>query len=248
MNNMRIALVQMQARTGDPTANANAIESFMRKATEQGAHLICLPEASLTGYDPTHAADIALDAESAEIRALFDLADDLGIGVCFGLFEREGGNLFIAQPLHAQGATLWHRKTYLGNKEQPFITPGQAIETLDVLGVRIGVQVCWETHFPELSATHHAQGAEVVLMPFASGASGQKRREAWMKYLPACAADNGFFVAACNALLDPAHTTSPTARGGGIVAFDSHGNLIAEHFSLDEHMLICDLGEPLPNN
>lgn len=247
MNDIAIALVQMQSKLGDVAANKAAMERLMHTAAEQGAQIVCFPEASLTGYCAERAADIALPPSSAEVRELFDMADFLGIAVCFGMFERaESGEVFIAQPLHAPDVTLWHRKTHLGKKEQMTVSPGQKVETAIIGGVRIGVQVCWETHFPELATIQRAQGAEVVLMPFASGASGEKRRETWLKYLPARASDNGMYVLACNALLDPATTDSPTARGGGMMAVDPCGEVIGEYFKTEECVLICDLAGPLP--
>lgn len=249
MNSLSIALVQMESRVGDVAGNLTAMKRIMRAAKEQGAQIVLFPEASLTGYSSARAAEIALLPSCAQVRELFDLADFLGIAVCFGFFERaESGEVLIAQPLHTAGATLWHRKTHLGKKEQATIQPGQTLETIDVCGVRVGVQVCWETHFSELSTIQRMQGAEVVLMPFASGMSGQARRDSWLKYLPARASDNGMFVLACNALLDPAETESPTARGGGMLALDPRGEVIGEYFKTDECVFLCDVDGALPRD
>ena len=247
MDSVTIALVQMESRVGDIAGNLANMKRIMHAAKDQGAQIVLFPEASLTGYSASRAAEIALPPSCAEVREVFDLANFLGIAVCFGLFERaENGDVFIAQPLHTSEATLWHRKTHLGQKEQSTIKPGQKLEVIDAFGVRIGVQVCWETHFPELSTIQRMQGAEVVLMPFASGISGEKRRDAWLKYLPARAHDNGMFVLACNALLDPSETESPTAVGGGMMAFDPRGEVIGEYSKTDECVLICDLEGQLP--
>lgn len=247
MENIRIALVQMKAQVGDTAGNLARMRGFMEQAAACGVKLVCFPETCLTGYDPTRASEVALSRTSDEVLGLFDLADSNGMAVCFGMFERaEDGKVFIAQPLHVDGNTLWHRKTHLGSKEQATITPGQVLETISVFGIRVGVEVCWETHYPELASIQRQQGAELVLMPFASGISGQRRREAWMKHLPARASDNGMFVLACNALLDTATTVSPTAFGGGLLAIDPRGEVLAEHFELGEHMLVCDLSGELP--
>ncbi|MDO5118105.1 MAG: nitrilase-related carbon-nitrogen hydrolase [Eggerthellaceae bacterium] len=244
-----VGLVQMQSKVGNVAANLSAMKRLLHAAAENGAQIVCFPEASLTGYSATRAEEIALPPTSPEVRELFDVADMLDVAVCFGLFERaEDGKVYIAQPLHAYDATLWHRKTHLGEKEQKTVSPGQTIETIDIFGIRFGVQICWETHFPELSTIQRAQGAEVVLMPFASGISGQARRDAWLKYLPARATDNGMYVLATNALLDPQTTTSPTALGGGAMAIDPYGKVIGERFMVDECVFICDLYDELPRN
>lgn len=247
MNKIRIALVQMQAKVGDCAANAGTMKRFMCEAAEAGVQLVCFPETSLTGYDAKRAEELAVASSCEEVHMVFDDADELGIAVCFGFFELgEGGEVFIAQPLHVQGKTLWHRKTHLGAGERATVMPGDELETIDVFGVRVGVQVCWETHFPELSTIQRAQGAEVVLMPFASGASGDVRRDTWTKYLPARASDNGMYVLACNALHDPDVVKSPTALGGGLLAVDPHGEVMDGFFDLEEHMLICNLTGELP--
>ena len=247
MKSIRMALVQMMSQVGDVAGNLAPMRGFVEQAAAEGAQLVCFPETSLTGYGSSRAHGLALSRSSTEVLELFDLADSLGIAVCFGLFERdEGGKVFIAQPLHVSGSTLWHRKTHLGSKEQKTVTPGEMVETISVFGVQVGVEVCWETRFPELASIQRAQGAEVVLMPFASGASGLKRRASWMKYLPARASDNGMYVLACNALLDTTSTASPTAFGGGLLAIDPQGEVLAEHFELEDFMLICDLSGKLP--
>jgi predicted amidohydrolase len=247
MERIRIALVQMKSKVGEISANSAVMRKLIDQAAAEAAALICFPETSLTGYDPSRVSELSLMRTCPELFEIFEAADDAGIAVCFGMFERaEDGNVYIAQPLHAASGTLWHRKTHLGSKEQLTITPGQTLETIDVGGVRFGVEICWETHYPELASIQRAQGAQVILMPFASGISGLQRRDAWMKYIPARASDNGMYVLACNALLDTAITASPTAFGGGLLALDPHGEPFAQHFELGDHMMLVDLDQQLP--
>lgn len=242
MEDILIAAVQMRSELGDYAANIATMERIMRRAKEEGALLVLFPEACLTGYSMEHADEVALAADSAEVRRICDLADYLGIAACFGFIERDAdtGALFMAQPLHVDCETMRYRKTHLGPSEASVISTGDSVPVIDVYGVCVGVQVCYETHFPELSAMQRAQGAQVVLMPFASGIGGEERRASWQKYLPARALDNDMFVVACNALRDEA------GQGGGIAVYDPQGNDCGGYFGTDECVFLADIGGLLP--
>ena len=73
--------------------------------------------------------------------------------------------------------------------------------------------------------------------------SGEKCAENWA-HLPARASDNGVFAAACNLLFQG----PDGVRGGGLAVFDPKGRRIAAYFGTDEHMLLCDIGGPLPRD
>ena len=49
----------------------------MAAAREQGADAVVFPELSLTGYEPTIAADVAIDANNRVLRPLEEMADTL---------------------------------------------------------------------------------------------------------------------------------------------------------------------------
>jgi predicted amidohydrolase len=85
-------------------------------------------------------------------------------------------------------------------------------------------------------------GAEIILISYASPLSPDKRRETWMRHLPARAYDNGVFIGAVNMVGDNGRGT---VFGGGIMAFDPKGRTIAEHFSEDDHVVTFELSSSI---
>ena len=230
-----------------PSSGAEKITAFMREAAEAGASLILFPECSLTGYEPDRAAELSVvpdDCESAE--SVRKTAEELGIAVCFGYMERSGDKLYITQELYSGSGAVRYRKTHLGNHEKDIFSAGNSfpVAEIDVNGepVRIGMQLCWESHIPEISGTYRENGAEILLVPYASGMSGERCRENWMVHLPARASDNGCFVAACNLLLE----RGDSVKGGGAAVWDPKGKVIAEDFSSGESMIYAEIGGQLP--
>ena len=66
-------------------------------------------------------------------------------------------------------------------------------------GIRFGVQLCYESHFPEISTIMALKGAEILLIPHASPrGSPAEKAESWLRHLPSRAFDNGLYVVAYN--------------------------------------------------
>ncbi|MBO4353033.1 MAG: hypothetical protein J5818_06025, partial [Eggerthellaceae bacterium] len=128
-------------------------------------------------------------------------------------------------------------KTHLGPHERDAFQPGDQLVVNDMAGARVGVQLCWEGHIPQIAATLRARGAEVIAAPFASGVGGERRLESWSRFLPARAGDNGVYVVACNAL--PA---------GGIAVYGPKGELVTSYAGDDEVLITCELDSVLPRN
>jgi len=142
---------------------------------------------------------------------------------------------------------LVYRKTHLGPHEQDFFTAGNHLPVETIADVRMGVHLCWEAHIPQIAATLRQRGAELIIAPFSSGLGGQRRRDAWMRVLPARANDNGCYLAACNALRPKgAEIGNDSLTGGGAIVFDPKGIVMAECFSSENALVVAALPGPLP--
>ena len=135
-----------------------------------------------------------------------------------------------------------YHKTHLGERESEAIVPGDRLDVIRTSKAVIGLQVCWEIHFPEIAGTYALKGADMILMPSASGLGGERRRSAWDRVIPARAYDNTVYAAVCNQFGDNGRGVS---FGGGAAVYDVRGRKMAEDFS-GECMLTVDLDpEPL---
>ena len=241
MRTITIALGQFLP-CGDPEGNAMILCRTLRQAAARGAELVLFPECCLTGYSVDDAASLAVERTSDPVRAVEKECEALCVTACFGYMERTGNGLTITQELFGGGQATIYRKTHLGDREAAVFHAGNAFPVAET-PLAAGMQLCWESHIPEISALERRRGAELLLIPYASAMSGEQCRRHWMVHLPARASDNGAFVAACN-LLFPEKDGIP--RGGGIAVFDPKGNCIASHYGTEDHLLLCTLSGPLP--
>jgi len=69
---MRMAILQMDVKIGEPEVNFKKAQAMMEKATENGTDLIILPEMWNTGYDLKRGTEIA-DKDGKKARELFAL-------------------------------------------------------------------------------------------------------------------------------------------------------------------------------
>ena len=227
---------------GDPAQNAGTVCRLLRDAAARGAELVLFPECCLTGYDVERAAALAVGRTSEPVRAVEAACAAGSVTACFGYIERTEDGLTITQELFDGEKATIYRKTHLGYREAAVFRAGDAFPVADK-PLKAGMQLCWESHIPEISALERSRGAELLLVPYASAMSGDQCRDRWMVHLPARASDNGAFVAACNL---PFPAKNGANRGGGMAVFDPKGACVASYYGTEEHMLLCALSGPLP--
>ena len=202
MKDLRLAVVCMQSDFGRIEKNIMRMESFVQKAAAQGASMICFPELSATGY--TIKEDPQLHAESVPgpiSDRIVKIAEENKLVIMAGMLEKGSADKphisqIVAGPY---GIIGMYQKTHLSPKEKEIYEPGQIIKTFTYDHINFGIQLCYETHFPELSTMMALQGAEIVFFLYASPyRTPQEKRDSWLRDLPARAFDNGIFIVACN--------------------------------------------------
>ena len=191
--NIALALDCGRYTPGDIEGNLTIIDGSIRKAVASRSDIICFPEACITGYSSTEIATI--DEDSACMKALADISKEITIVI--GGFEKAEKN-WITQFVFSDGRIVGrYRKTHLGMNETMF-EAGNILQVFEAGGHRMGIQLCWEVHFPQITAKYRSQDAILVLNPTASGLSPERRMSLWRRVIPARADDNRLFYAACN--------------------------------------------------
>lgn len=219
MESLRLSMVPMNSRVGDIEDNRDRIIGTMSELASDDVDLVCFPELSLTGYSTEHSPGLARPLDDADVMAVVDASAESGISVCFGFVE---DGPYITQVIAEDGRIAGsYRKTHLGERESPVFLVGDTIEPIRLRKARVGVQTCWESHFPLITAEYAMKGADIILMPHASGLAGERRLGTWDRILPARAYDNTIFVAACNMSGDNGYGT---VFGGCAVVYDVRGN------------------------
>ncbi len=246
MEKTRLALVQMQSELGALKKNLKKIEEYLSLAGARGVDLICFPEMCLQGYSRDRAHLTSVEVPSEISGRISEAARKEGVTALVGLAEASGsGKPYITQlVLFPDGSVQKYRKTHLGKSEEAFFTAGDELPVFSTGKVRFGIGICWDMHFPEVSAVLSLKGAEVIFAPHASPVIVGDRRGIWMKYMAARAYDNSVFVAACNLV---GGDGAGQEFCGGALVIDPKGNPLAESFGLGEGMLVADLDPDLIN-
>lgn len=226
MEKVRVSMVCMNSRIGDYGGNLAKHLEYVSRAVGAGTDVLCFPELSLSGYAMPESSRCAVPLGSDYVSELVSSTADNGMTVCFGVAE-EGE--FISHVI-AEGGKIAgvYRKTHLGFREAKVMNRGSALPVFETRKAKIGIQLCWEAHIPEISATYALKGADIILMPHASGLDPGRRKEGWDKIVPARAYDNTVFCATCNQTGD---NGSGTVFGGGSVITDPRGNIVSENYS-----------------
>ncbi len=232
---VRLGLIQSPAGA-DPANNFDTIRKFVTEGKRAGCVAICFPEAFLTGYFPDKAAELALQKDHPLFSQIADLAQSQQMDLLIGFMEKEGTGFYLTHGIwRSNGTAAFYRKTHLGQKEQTIFSAGDCLEVFFLsCGLRVGIQLCVETHFPEITQTYSLAGAEVIFAPHASPIGSEKRQNLWEKYIPARSYDNRVYMACCN-LWDPVRF------GGGCMVTDPNGDILMSFFENAPGLLTFDI-------
>jgi predicted amidohydrolase len=242
MKNIRIAVVISNSPVGKIRKNLDALAIRVKEAKEKDAAIICFPEMNITGYSTQKViVDSAEFIPGPVADELADLAEREKIVILAGLAEKdEKGRIFAGHMVVTpQGLSGVYRKLHIAPPEQKIFSPGRSIPLFETHGVRFGIQLCYDAHFPELSTRMALNGADIIFIPHASPrGTPEDKFSSWMRHLTARAYDNGLFVVACNQVGE--HKKGLNFPGIALVINPS-GNLIAKDISGKENMIIVDL-------
>ena len=188
--------------------NLDKCVDFTRRCVDATrAELVVLPETATTGFTPDCSTEELWDLVSAVpgpvTEPVQQVARDLGVHVCLGTYERgaERGTVYNASVLIDPAGEVVgvYRKTHPFCTEHVdgggWVTPGDTVTVVDTALGRIGMIVCFDGDYPELSRIQAVQGAEVILRPSALLRSA----DIWELTSRARAYDNHVFVVGANA-------------------------------------------------
>ena len=246
MEKTRIALVQMQSIFGETEYNLKKINEFINQAAKAKVDIICFPELCVQGYSRDRSELYSEPVPGPSTHHLLEAVKSSNIIAIIGITEKsESDKPYITQLLiKPDGQLLKYRKTHLGNSEKPYFSPGKKLPVFEVNKAKLGIEICWDLHFPEITTIMSMAGAEIIFAPHASPAIVGDRRGIWLKYMTARAYDNAVYIAACNLVGEDG--TGHSYCGGALV-IDPKGNVVAEAFNKGEDMLVAELDAKLIN-
>ena len=244
MRDLKIAAVCMNSQPSEILRNLDQTESYVRKASQMDADIICFPELSITGYILNHPTDVYNDFSSDKVvERIVGMARQNGIIVMAGIVEIcNGEKPYISQLVAGPDGLLgFYRKTHLSPQEKESYAAGEKIDVFKYKDLTFGVQLCYEAHFPEISTVMALKGADIIFMPHASPrGTPEEKMQSWLRHLTSRAFDNGLYVVACNQV---GETREGFSFPGVVMALEPAGTVIARYGGMQEKMLLVNLKE-----
>jgi predicted amidohydrolase len=242
MEDIRIATVIFRSVVGDVRRNLDAMAHWITVSKNEGAALVCFPELNISGY--SHLKEIKQTAQSIPgpiTRRLSNLSESQDIVILAGMVEKDDKDHTYSSHLviKPDGFVGVYRKLHIAPPEQGIFTPGSSIPIFDMGRFKFGIQLCYDSHFPELSTYMAIKGTDVIFIPHASpkGTPREKYRS-WMRHLAARAFDNGLFVVACNQI---GENEKGLYFPGISMSIGPSGNVIEKNLSNTESLMLTDL-------
>jgi predicted amidohydrolase len=167
---MKVAVAQTEPKLGENGRNLEQALALLDEAAAAGADLLVLPECHIPGYmfdSLEEAMPYAEEPGGPTTEALTEACRRLDVHAVCGLLERDGDRLRNAAVLVGPDGligTYWKTHLpFLGVDR--FVTPGDTLSVWDTALGRIGVEICYDLRFPEVTRTLALAGADMVAHP-----------------------------------------------------------------------------------
>lgn len=202
----KLAIIQIRTET-DKAKTMDKAEHMIAEAALNGAQVIVLPEMWNCPYSKKYFHIFADNEKGESVEAMARWASENGVILVGGSVPEKCGNrLYNTCYVFAESGNqiARHRKIHLFDvdikggvrfKESNSFAPGEDITVFDTQYGKMGVEICFDIRFPELSRAMAKRGAEVILCPAQFNMTTGPRH--WELSVRARAMDNEvFFVGA----------------------------------------------------
>jgi predicted amidohydrolase len=236
---MLVAAAQIEPKLAEPERNLEACLARLEEAAAAGAELLVLPECAVPGYmfeSAEEALPFAEEIPGPSSEVLERESRRLGMHVVCGLLERDGDTLRNAAVLVGpDGLVGTYRKTHLPFLGvDRFVVPGDELTVYDTPLGRIGVEICYDLRFPEVTRTLALKGADIVAHPTNFPMAAKVQTEL---ITVARAAENRIYLLTANRV--------GKERSGEFCGWsqivDPYGTRLAEAGETEEALLVADV-------
>lgn len=190
---LKLGIIQMSVLEGDIQKNCRRIEEHTRNHVSSDIDLLCFPELCVSGYDFKRAAEY-----DGEETFFSELAAACHIPILAGIQMKEGDRRYDTACIWDDNGQLLgtYKKIHLWDTENDFFDRGEELVTVPFKGWNIGLLICADFGFPEVSAAlAQKKNADVLIYPSAWGAG-------WEDLFTTCgkmrAAENQVYTVALN--------------------------------------------------
>jgi predicted amidohydrolase len=198
MSSIHAAAIQFNVKQGDVDANLAYVREALTRAAAQGANLAVLPEMWSSGFSYRNLNELALRTQGI-VDELLELSKRLKLVIIGSMPEPNGDKVFNALYVLDNGSLAGvYRKMHLFSLlgEERAFSSGESWLLAETSLGKVGVIICYDLRFPELSRRLAVEGAQVICVP---AQWPKPRQEHWRTLLRARAMENQLFIVACNA-------------------------------------------------
>ncbi len=237
---MKIALISARPKLADKESNLKTMENYIKKTK---ADFYVFGELFLSGYNcKDELRDLAETINGPSIERIKKIAREKKCYIVFGMpLEDENikGLIYNAAILiHPDGKVdnynKWFLVTFGPFEEKIFFDEGEELNVFETKYGKIGLPICYDLFFPEISKSLALQGADILIYISASPSTTRKYFEAM---LPARALENTTFVVYVNLV----GTQEDLMLWGGSQIYDPLGNLLVKAPYFKESIVTYDI-------
>jgi predicted amidohydrolase len=236
---MLVGLAQLAPAVGDVAANVDRCLIALTEAHQAGCQLVVFPECALSGYmfsDRATARAAAVAVGGPAVAALVDCCAALKLNCVIGVLLVDGERLWnSALLIGPDGVAGRYDKTHIPRLGvDNFVEPGnRPYRVHDTAVGRLGLQICYDWRFPEVTRTLALAGAELIAMPTCSPSSSAELAD----YIPRTrAVENAVFLVMVNRV----GTDGPADFVGRSQAVDPDGRVLIDAGG-QEGLVVVDL-------
>ncbi|WP_026700851.1 carbon-nitrogen hydrolase family protein [Salibacterium aidingense] len=197
---MRISLAQFTPKLKSKDYNLSRILDYLKEAGKQGADLVLFPEMSLTGYlleEETETFAETLD--SGFLQTIQKECRQLNVAAVISFPEKYNEASYIcALCIDSRGNILErYHKSHLFDSEKKYFAKGSTYPVFTISGIRIGMIICYDLEFPEVSRLLRLKGADLILVSTANMKPYESYQDVFLK---SRAMENEIPMVICNRL------------------------------------------------
>jgi len=240
---IKIALAQMSCKREDKAENLTKIKKTVIKAKKQAADLIIFPELSLTGYvvrDQIY--ELAETIPGPSTKVIENIAKKTKVHIVFGMPElskKTQATIYnTAVLVGPKGFIGKYRKMYLPThsvfEEKRYFRPGYQTAVFDTKLGKIGLIICYDIFFPEVSRLTRLKGAQLIVC---ISASPSTRRTFFETLTVARAMENTAFLAYVNLV----GIEDGLQFWGGSRLVGPNGKILVQAKYDEEDLVMCDV-------
>lgn len=231
---MKIAIAQTKPVKGDISANIIAHKKLVSLAVAQDANAIFFPELSITGYEPTLASKLAIDAFDSSLDEFQEISNTNKIIIAVGMPTVGNSGIHITMIIFQPHAKreIYH-KQFLHEDELPWFVAGNQQFYINIDGHKIATAICYELSVPAHSENTFKNGADTYVACVAKTAAGMERSA---RQLSDIAKNYGMTVLIANST----GYSDNFLSAGQSAAWNNKGELLTRLDDVNEGIILLD--------